>query len=322
MDIYPSYLKISKKDLEGRIEKLFRILENCEICPRCCHVNRTKNERGICKLGILPMVSSYSPHFGEERPLVGTHGSGTIFFTSCNLSCVYCQNYEISQLRRGAEISFERLAEMMIDLQNMGCHNINLVTPSPQVAQIVKALPIAIDMGLKIPLVYNTSSYDSVETLKLLDGIVDIYLPDAKYSDNDVALKYSHCSHYFETMKAVIKEMYRQVGNLKVADSEMKVPGVPKGVAIHGVMVRHLVFPNDLAGSEKVFEFMAREISKDIFINIMDQYSPCYRAFEYPHLSRQITDEEYKKAVKLAKKAGLKLKNGQETEKKRLFRGA
>ncbi len=319
MDIYPSYLKISKRDLEGRIEKLFRILENCEICPRRCHVNRTKNERGICELGLLPMVSSYSPHFGEERQLVGDHGSGTIFFTSCNLSCVYCQNYEISQLRRGAEISFERLAEMMIDLQNMGCHNINLVTPSSQVAQIVKALPIAIDMGLKIPLVYNTSSYDSVETLKLLDGIVDIYLPDAKYSDDDIALKYSHCPRYFETMKAAIKEMHRQVGNLKVADSETKVPGVPKGVAIRGVMVRHLVLPDDLAGSEKIFEFMAKEVSKDIFINIMDQYRPCYRAFEYPHLSRQITDEEYKKAVKLAKKAGLKLKNGQETEKKRLF---
>ena len=183
---YPSYLNLSKKELNLRVKKLFKILENCEICPRKCHVNRLKNEKGFCQLGYLPMVSAYHPHFGEESPLVGRFGSGTIFLTSCNLSCVYCQNYEISQLRIGEEISFERLAEMMIFLQNRGCHNINFVTPTPQVPQIVKSLAIAIDKGLKIPLVYNTSSYDSLSVLKLLDGIFDIYLPDARYSDDKI----------------------------------------------------------------------------------------------------------------------------------------
>jgi len=243
------------------------------------------------------MVSAFHPHFGEESPLVGTHGSGTIFLTSCNLACVYCQNYEISQLRIGEEIFFERLAEMMINLQNRGCHNINFVTPTPQVPQIIKSVAIAIDKGLKIPLVYNTSSYDSIEVLKLLDGIFDIYLPDARYSDDKIAIKYSNAPNYFEIMKTAIKEMHRQVGDL-ISDEN--------GIAIKGLLVRHLVLPNNLAGSEKIFEFIAKEISKNTFVNIMDQYRPTWKSFEYPELSRKITDEEFQEAIELAKKTDLR----------------
>jgi len=307
---YPSYLNLSKKELTARIEKLFKIMENCEICPRKCHVNRLKNEKGFCQLGKLPMVSAFHPHFGEESPLVGSHGSGTIFLTSCNLACVYCQNYEISQLRIGEGISFEKLAEMMINLQNRGCHNINFVTPTPQIPQIVKGVVIAIDKGLKIPLVYNTSSYDSIEVLKLLDGIFDIYLPDARYSDDKIALKYSNAPNYFEVMKSTIKEMHRQVGDLTL-DSSPPTTLLPSrapenGIAIRGLIVRHLVLPNNLAGSEKIFEFLAKEVSKNTFLNIMDQYWPHWKAFEYPELSRRITTKEYQEAIKLAKKSGLR----------------
>jgi len=295
--MYPSYLNLTKEKLNFRIEKLFKILENCEICPRKCHINRLKSEKGFCRLGELPMVSAFHPHFGEESPLVGTHGSGTIFLTSCNLACVYCQNYEISQLRIGEEVFFERLAEMMINLQNRGCHNINFVTPTPQVPQIIKSVAIAIDKGLKIPLVYNTSSYDSIEVLKLLDGIFDIYLPDARYSDDKIAIKYSNAPNYFEIMKTAIKEMHRQVGDL-ISDEN--------GIAIKGLLVRHLVLPNNLAGSEKIFEFIAKEISKNTFVNIMDQYRPTWKSFEYPELSRKITDEEFQEAIELAKKTDLR----------------
>lgn len=295
--MYPSYLNLSQKELNFKIEKLFKILKNCEICPRKCHVNRLKGERGYCQLGFLPKISAFHPHFGEESPLVGKYGSGTIFLTSCNLSCVYCQNYEISQLRMGKEVSFERLAEIMIELQKIGCHNINFVTPTPQVPQIVKSLSIAIEKGLKIPLVYNTSSYDSIEVLKILDGIFDIYLPDTKYSDNTAALKYSNAPRYFEIMKEAIKEMHRQVGDLIVNE---------KGIAVKGLIVRHLVLPNDLAGSEKIFEFLAKEISKNTFLNIMSQYWPAWKAYYYPELSRAITKEEFKKTIVLARKFGLK----------------
>ena len=308
--MYPSYLNLSKKDLNQRIEKFFNILENCEICPRKCHVNRLKNEKGYCQLGFLPQVSAYHPHFGEEAVLVGQYGSGTIFFTSCNLSCVYCQNYEISQLRIGEEISFEKLAKMMINLQDRGCHNINLVSPTSHIPAIIKSLAIAKDMGLNLPLVYNTNTYDSVEILKLLDGIVDIYMPDTKYSDDRIAFKYSDALYppefceakfrragYFEIMKEAIKEMHRQVGDL-VIDK--------RGIAIKGLLIRHLVLPNNLAGSEKIFEFIAKEISQNTFLNIMDQYRPCFKAFQFPELSRRIIPKEFKDSIRLAKKAGLK----------------
>ena len=293
----PCYLNLSEKELDFRIEKLFKILENCKICPRKCHINRLKGEIGFCQLGTLPMVSSFHPHFGEEKPLVGSSGSGTIFFTSCNLSCVYCQNYEISQLKKGEEISYEELAEMMISLQNLGCHNINLVSPSSHIPAIVRALFIARNQGLNIPLVYNTNAYDSVEVLKLLDGIVDIYMPDTKYSDNKIAINLSNAPNYFEIMKKAIKEMHYQVGDL-ILDK--------KGIAIRGLLVRHLVLPNNLAGSKEIFEFLAKEISENTFLNIMDQYHPCYKAFEFPELSRRITNEEYQESINLAKKFGLK----------------
>lgn len=294
---FPSYLNLPKKDLDQRIKKLFKILENCEICPRKCHKNRVKGEKGFCQLGRLPLVSAYHPHFGEESVLVETNGSGTIFFTSCNLACVYCQNYEISQMRIGEEISFERLAQMMIELQNQGCHNINLVSPSSHVPAIVKTLSIAREQGLKLPLVYNTNTYDSVETLKLLDGIIDIYMPDAKYSDDKIALKYSSAPNYFEIMKTAIKEMHRQVGDL-ILDK--------KGIATRGLLVRHLVLPNNLAGTKEIVNFLAKEISKNTFLNIMVQYMPYFRAREFPKLNRPIIEKEYKDAIKLAKKAGLK----------------
>lgn len=295
--MYPSYLNLFKENINKRIEKLFKVLENCEVCPRKCHVNRIGGEKGFCKLGKLAFVSAFHPHFGEESPLVGKYGSGTIFFTSCNLSCVYCQNYEISQLRIGEEVSFERLAEIMISLQDRGCHNINLVTPSPQIPQILKSLSIAIRKGLKIPLVYNTSSYDSIETLKLLDGIIDIYMPDVRYSNDRIALKYSNAPKYFQIMKKAVKEMHGQVGDL-VLDKD--------GIAKKGLLVRHLVLPNDLAGSERIFEFLAKEISKDTFLNIMDQYYPSYKASQFPEISRRITNQEYQRVINLAKNLELK----------------
>jgi len=297
INMIPSYLSLSEKEWQKKIEKLFKILESCEICPRKCKVNRLKGEEGFCKLKYLPKISAFHPHFGEESVLVGKYGSGTIFLTSCNLACVYCQNYETSQLRIGKEVSFEKLADIILELQKMGCHNINFVTPTPQVPQIVKSVYLAVKKGLKIPLVYNTSSYDLPETLKILDKIFDIYMPDVKYSDDKIALEFSQCQNYFEIMKRAVKEMHSQVGDL-ILDKE--------GIAKRGLLVRHLVLPNNLAGSEKIFQFLAKEISKNTFLNIMDQYYPTFRAFEYPEISRRITKDEFKRSISLAKKFGLK----------------
>ncbi len=227
---------------------------------------------------------------------MGTGGSGTIFFASCNLACVYCQNYEISQIRLGKEVESEELAAMMISLQELGCHNINFVTPTIYAPQILRALPLAVEKGLKIPLVYNTGGYDSVETLKLLDGVVDIYMPDIKYSDDKIGRKYSLVPNYWQKVRPAIKEMHRQVGDL-VIDK--------KGLAVRGLLVRHLVLPNNLAGTEKVMRFLSEEISKDTYVNIMDQYYPSNKAYHYPELSRRITTEEFSDALKLAEAAGL-----------------
>jgi len=290
------YFNLSKKEFEKRIGKAFKILENCEICPRNCHINRIKGKEGYCKLGALPEVSAFHAHFWEESVLVGKYGSGIIFFTSCNLSCVYCQNYEISQLRIGKEISFEDLAQMMIKLQNIGCHNINLCSPTSHVPAILKSLILARNMGLKLPLIYNTNTYDSPKTLKLLDGIIDIYMPDTKYSDNKFSLKYSDVPDYFKVMKTAIKKMHKQVGDLVINK---------QGLAEKGLLVRHLVLPNNISGPEKIFQFLAKEISKNTFLNVMDQYRPCYKAFQFSELARPITKKEYKKTVLFAQGLGL-----------------
>ena len=295
--MHPSYLDLPRGILEERASKLWKVLGSCTLCPHKCKVDRLKGEKGFCRLGPMPLVSSAEPHFGEEAPISGWKGSGTIFFTGCNLACVFCQNFELSQLRMGSKVSFEGLADMMVSLQDLGCHNINLVTPTPQVASIVKALPIAIGRGLKVPIVYNTGGYDSVEALRLLRGVVDVYMPDVKYGDDRVAGKYSLVRDYYARAKEAVKEMHRQVGDL-VSDE--------KGVAVKGLLVRHLVLPVGLAGSAEVFRFLAEEVSKNTFVNVMGQYHPCYKADEYPELSRRASCEEVKEAVELARKAGLK----------------
>ena len=293
---YPRYLNIKEEELDRRIEKAYKLLSPCEVCPRKCGVNRLEGERGFCRSGEEVIVSSYNAHFGEEPPLVGNFGSGTIFFTNCNLKCVYCQNYPISQLGNGNKVSLSELAKIMLALQKRKCHNINLVTPTHFVPQILKSLKSAIKMGLLIPIVYNTSGYESVKTLKLLDGIVDIYLPDARYADNKIAQKYSSAPGYFEIMKKALKEMYRQVGDL-VTD---KI-----GIARSGLIVRHLVLPEGLSGTKKIMHFIAREISPHTYISLMAQYFPAYQASQFPPLSRRIDKEEYREALQAFKEEGL-----------------
>lgn len=297
--MWPSYLNLSQKELKRRIKKAWKLLNPCCVCPRKCGVNRLDTlpnaKRGFCQVGPRPVISSYHAHFGEEKCLVGFGGSGTIFFTSCNLACIYCQNYEISQLRLGQEIEIEDLARIMVDLQKIGCHNINLVSPTIWCPQILAALPLAIKKGLSLPLVYNTGGYDSVQSLKLMEGIVDIYLPDIKYSENKTGLKYSRVSNYWDVVRKAIKEMDRQVGNLVIEG----------GLAKRGLLVRHLVLPEEIAGTKKVMEFLAKEISKDTYVNIMDQYWPTNKAHLYPEINRRITKEEFFRAINLAKSFGL-----------------
>jgi putative pyruvate formate lyase activating enzyme len=296
-DFIPSYLKLSRQILQDKTEEALQRLEECNLCPRECGVNRTAGEVGFCRTADLPIVSSWGPHFGEEPPLVGRGGSGTIFFTHCNLHCLFCQNYTISHLGEGQEVSFEKLASIMLSLQAMGCHNINLVTPTHQVPMILKALMIAIDGGLRLPIVYNCGGYESLDTLRLLEGIIDIYMPDFKYSDPEVSKKYSLAEDYPERAKAALREMHRQVGDLKIN---------PDGIAERGLLVRHLIMPEGLAGTKEVVKFIAEEISKDTYINIMDQYHPCFKAFEHPPLDRRITPREFEEALNLARKAGLR----------------
>ncbi|HAG51791.1 MAG TPA: radical SAM protein [Deltaproteobacteria bacterium] len=293
----PSYIKLYETgELHKRIELLNKILEDCCLCPRNCRVNRFKGEKGVCRVGALPMVSSFHAHFGEERPLVGYYGSGTIFLTYCNLKCLFCQNYDISHLGEGREISREELGSMMISLMRQGCHNINFVTPTHQAAQIVSSLPSAIENGLDIPLVYNCGGYESVETIKLLDGIIDIYMPDFKYGNNESAKKLSAAPDYVEVAKGAVKEMHRQVGDLKIDK---------RGIAQRGLLIRHLVLPSSLAGTREVMRFVAKEISRNTYVNIMGQYRPCYKAFEHPPMNRRITSEEFEEAVRIAREEGL-----------------
>ncbi|MFH2030819.1 MAG: radical SAM protein [Bacteroidota bacterium] len=293
----PSYLeKLTIIDLRERSEKLNALMESCTICPNECGTNRITEDTGKCCSSAKVLVSSISPHFGEEPPLVGKCGSGTIFFTNCNLKCVFCQNYDISHLGNGREISIEQLGDAMIQLQNKGCHNINFVTPTHFTPQIISALAIAVEKGLEIPIVYNCGGYESVETLKLLDGIIDIYMPDIKYSSNEIAFKYSGVKNYWTKVKAAVLEMYRQVGHLKISNS---------GIAKRGLLIRHLVLPNDLAGSREVINFIAEEISKDSYVNIMDQYRPAHQAHKHSELNRVITSDEYYQVINWAEEAGL-----------------
>jgi putative pyruvate formate lyase activating enzyme len=267
----------------------------CILCPRNCGVYRGKGEVGYCGVGELPKVSSVGPHFGEESVLVGRGGSGTIFFAGCNLACIFCQNYDISHYRHGDQMSVEQLAQCMLELQNSGCSNINLVTPTHVVAAIAAALELAKTKGLRIPIVYNSGGYDSVETLKLLEGLIDIYMPDMKYSDAKIAYELSDAADYPQVNRAAVKEMHRQVGNLRTE----------KGIATGGLLVRHLVLPNGLAGSFEIIEFLAEEISPSTTINIMDQYRPCFKAFDNGKINRRPTSDEVESVRAYAIKKGL-----------------
>jgi putative pyruvate formate lyase activating enzyme len=289
---------ISAHELEQRMEQAFALLDSCRVCPRECGVNRLKDDKlGFCRSGLNPVISSVSPHHGEEPPLSGTRGSGTIFFANCNLRCVYCQNYPISQMGNGAERTPGELACQMLWLQEQGCHNLNLVTPTHFVPQILKALGIARERDFNLPIVYNTSGYDSVETLKLLDGIIDIYLPDMRYGDDKAAMRYSVAPHYVAVNQAAIKEMYRQVRNLVVDE---------QGIATRGLIVRHLVLPGGLSRTDGVMKFLAENISKDVYISLMSQYFPAYKTAEFPYVNRGINEQEYDKAYDIKMKYGLR----------------
>ncbi|MGK7344930.1 MAG: radical SAM protein [Candidatus Nitrospinota bacterium M3_3B_026] len=297
MAYLPGYVALHNAgELQKRAEKLVAIMKRCELCARKCHVNRLKGELGVCRAPAELMVSSVFPHFGEEPELVGRYGSGTVFLTHCNLRCIFCQNYEISHLGQGSFISPEELADLMIGLQNRGCHNINFVTPTHYAARIVESLDIAAGMGLELPVVWNCGGYENVDVIRLLDGIVDIYMPDIKYSSREAAREYSAAPDYPKVVKDVVKEMHRQVGDLDVDF---------RGIARRGLLVRHLVMPNDAAGSEEIFRFLAEEVSKNTYVNIMDQWRPLYKAGRHERINRPITSAEHKAAVEAARRHGL-----------------
>jgi putative pyruvate formate lyase activating enzyme len=297
-EFVPAYLHLlSSGELANRVSAASRHLEDCDLCPRYCRVNRRLSVKAaVCRTGERAVVHSYGAHHGEEDPLRGWRGSGTIFFSWCNLRCVYCQNWEISQKGIGEEVGPERLAAIMIELQEQRCHNINLVSPSHVVAQILAAVELAARRGLRLPLVYNTGGYDSLEALQLLDGVVDIYMPDMKYGDSQTARKYSKVRDYVAFNRAAVTEMHRQVGDL-VLDTG--------GVARRGLLVRHLVLPNKLSGTEQVLAFIANALSTHTYLNLMDQYYPCYRAGDYAPLQRPLEPAEYQAALQLAEHYGL-----------------
>jgi putative pyruvate formate lyase activating enzyme len=298
----PGYISAFESGRLGEVARESRRqLGDCRLCARHCGVDRLKGKLGFCRTGERAVVSSANPHFGEESPLVGRCGSGTIFFSRCNLLCTFCQNYDISHGGAGREVTDGELAGLMIDLQSIGCHNINLVTPSHVVPQILSALRIAVEDGLRVPLVYNTGGYDTVETLRLLDGIVDIYMPDLKFMDRDVAIRLTGAEDYPEVVRAAIREMHRQVGDLETN---------PDGVAERGLLVRHLVMPNDLNGIGEAMRFLSMEISPNTYVNVMDQYHPCYQALDDPTLRRRITPEEFTAAIETAAREGIRRLDG------------
>jgi putative pyruvate formate lyase activating enzyme len=293
----PYYLELyATGELKEKAAKAYEMMKGCRVCPRRCPVDRTNDEQGFCKIGSKARVSGSGPHFGEERPLVGRSGSGTIFFSGCNLGCRYCQNWDISQQPVGLLKEPEDLAKRMLKLQKMWCHNINLVSPTHVVPQILEALIIACKKGLKIPLVYNTGGYDSLESLRLLDGVIDIYMPDMKYSDPKVGDRLSMVENYPLINFAAVKEMHKQVGDLQIDDM---------GVATRGLIVRHLVLPNNLAGTRRIMRFLADNISKNTYLNVMDQYHPEYRAMECEGMGRRPTRREIEQAYTMARGVGL-----------------
>src|SRR4030042_1236761 len=304
----PGYIALYRYgELKRRAERLDARLESCDVCPRECRVNRLKKERGFCHSGYLPIVSTICAHHGEEPVISGSRGSGTIFFGNCNMRCVYCQNYQISQdwkRQKSKEMDFRKLAEGMLYLQNeLGCHNINFVSPSHVVPQLVRAVLEAVPLGLRVPLVYNSSGYDSVETLRELDGIISVYLPDLRYASDKWARKFSRASDYVEHARAAIEEMYRQVGELVVDES---------GVAQRGLIVRHLILPNRIAGSAESLRWLAREVSPTVAVAVMAQYHPSHRAGKHPLLSRTITEAEYEEVARLLEEVGLENGLGQQ----------
>jgi putative pyruvate formate lyase activating enzyme len=299
MSHIPSYINLNNTgELQKRIRALTDILKECRLCPRHCKVNRRQGELGFCRAGDKLMLSSAFAHFGEEAPLVGSMGSGTIFLTHCNLRCVFCQNHDISHRGQGEAVTAQQMAAHMVALQQRGCHNINFVTPTHYVPQIITALPYAIDRGLRVPLVYNCGGYESLDLIKLLDGIIDIYMPDVKWADSAVAGKYAQAPDYPAVVKEVLKEMHRQVGDLKISKT---------GVAERGLLIRHLVMPEGLAGTRELMHYIATEISLHSYVNIMSQYRPEYRAVEFPELNRRITHDEYRAALEWAGVEGLYL---------------
>jgi len=295
--MHPAYLSAYQEGiLKNKAKEASRLLTSCNICPRQCNVNRLKGELGFCKTGAKPKVYSFLPHHGEEPPISGSRGSGTIFFSHCNMSCLYCQNYEFSQSGEGREVEVEELAEFMLHLEGLGCHNINLVTPTHVLPQILEALNLAVAKGLKIPLVYNTSGYESARMIKMLDGIMDIYLADMRYADNAMGIRYSCVPDYPQYNREAVKEMHRQVG---IADIDNR------GIIKRGLVIRHLVLPNNISGTEKIMKFIAAELSPDTYVSLMSQYLPCYRAFKFKEISRRPTKEEYRAAEEAMHKYGL-----------------
>ncbi len=292
-----AYLKAYEDGrLQQRIKRAQQWMRRCTLCPRFCRVDRLAGETGYCRTGRHALVASYGPHFGEEKPLVGKRGSGTIFFSHCNLFCIFCQNYDISHGGEGTRVEAGQIAAIMLSLQQGGCHNINFVTPSHVIPQILEALPGAIEGGLTVPLVYNTGGYDRVSALRLLDGIVDIYMPDFKFWDPSVAKDLCGAPDYPERAREAIKEMHRQVGDL-AWDA--------RGVALRGLLIRHLVMPEQLSGTPSILRFIAQAISPNSYVNVMDQYHPCGEAFRHPKLGRRINPDEFLEALKVARDAGL-----------------
>ncbi len=292
----PAYIRLHEEGILGkRINDAINALHECRLCPRECGADRLNSSAGFCRTGRFARVASYGPHFGEEAPLSGSHGSGTIFFSSCNLLCSFCQNHDISHGNAGNEVKPDELASMMIELQDSGCHNINFVTPSHVVPQILEALPAAVEKGLHIPLIYNTGGYDSVQTLKFLESVIDIYMPDFKFWDNKYAMLFCNANGYRETACAALAEMHAQTGDLVIEDK----------VAVRGILLRHLVMPGGIAGTREIMNFVAGKISRNTYVNVMNQYRPCYNANRFSRIAKRITREEYADALVYAVKAGL-----------------